>query len=87
MGQISENPEEKYKFWFYTEVGARIKKYRKLNNESQDDLASALNISRVSMVNIESGKQRMPAYILSDICYFLRIGVEDLIPKRDEYEK
>ncbi|QMU26599.1 helix-turn-helix transcriptional regulator (plasmid) [Adhaeribacter radiodurans] len=47
---------------------------------SQTDLASKINLSRTSIVNIEQGRQHPSLYLLSLIANVLKIGVHDLIP-------
>jgi transcriptional regulator with XRE-family HTH domain len=66
---------------FYEKVGEKIKEVRKVRNMNQDELASQLGISRVSLVNIESGKQRVPVHVLLDICESLNLTLNDLIPQ------
>lgn len=83
---LGEQPSEKYKTWFYEEVGRRIKAHRKNIKETQEALADALQLSRVSINNIESGKQRLPMHILNDVAYLLNIPVGELIPLRSEYD-
>jgi transcriptional regulator with XRE-family HTH domain len=65
---------------FYERIGAKIKDSRKLKSMNQDVLADALGISRVSLINIEAGKQRVPLHVLVDICECLNISLTDLIP-------
>jgi transcriptional regulator with XRE-family HTH domain len=43
----------------YKEIGANIKKARKLKGLNQYDLAKKLDLTRSSMANIEAGKQRL----------------------------
>jgi len=66
---------------FYEKIGERIKEVRKLQEMNQDVLASALGISRVSLVNIEAGKQRVPLHVLLDICEALSVSLPDLVPQ------
>ncbi|MFD0940188.1 helix-turn-helix domain-containing protein [Pedobacter boryungensis] len=66
---------------FYEKIGERIKEARKLRDMNQDVLANALGISRVSLVNIEAGKQRPPLHVLLDICEFLNVTMNDLVPQ------
>ena len=80
----SDSPEEKHKQWFYTTVGEIIREKRIQCGESQDSLASALKISRVSMTNIENGKQRLPLHLLVDIAYFLNVSISDLTPTQQK---
>lgn len=65
---------------FYERIGTKIKEARKLKNMNQDILAETLGISRVSLINIEAGKQRVPLHVLVDICGCLNLNLNDLIP-------
>lgn len=66
-------PTEKYlekienEFEFYKTVGGNIRAFRKKAGFTQEDLAYMLNISRVSVNNIELGKQRLPLHMVSAI--------------------
>jgi transcriptional regulator with XRE-family HTH domain len=51
---------------------------------SQAKLAKKLGISRVSIVNIEAGRQRAPLSLLSQIAEILGIELLLLIPRRNE---
>jgi len=78
---------DNYKTWFYQKVGINIKNARIKCGDSQDGLSNALGISRVSMVNIENGKQRLPAHLINDIAHFLGIDINILIPSKYDYLK
>lgn len=66
---------------FYQKIGERIRDVRKLKEMNQDELANKLGISRVSLVNIESGKQRVPLHVFLDICESLKVTLNDLVPQ------
>lgn len=83
--KYGELEDQLYKTWFYKNVGKSIKDKRNDCGNSQEELANALNISRVSMVNIENGKQRLPVHIINDICYLLKCSIADIVPSRSEY--
>lgn len=51
----------------YLEIGERIKSRRKALGISQEGLAKSVGLSRVSIVNIECGRQRMPVHVLQKI--------------------
>lgn len=85
MKEYGFTPERLYQTWFYETMGKRIKSRRKNQGETQEDLADALGISRVSMVNIENGKQRLPIHIINDICTLLKTNINALVPNRNEY--
>lgn len=65
---------------FYEMLGEKIREARKNQNLSQEDLADKLGMSRVSIVNIETGKQRLPLHVLADISELLKITVPELLP-------
>jgi DNA-binding XRE family transcriptional regulator len=65
---------------FYQNVGNLIKSSRKLNDINQETLANYLGISRVSLVNIENGKQRAPLHVLLEISDFLKVPLKELYP-------
>ena len=65
---------------FYQDIGELIKASRKLKNVNQETLANYLGISRVSLVNIENGKQRAPIHVLMDISDFLKVPLKELLP-------
>jgi len=69
---------------FYESVGEKIKEARKAQEMNQDVLADLLGISRVSLVNIEAGKQRVPLHVLLDICEALNVTMNDLVPQSAE---
>ncbi len=65
---------------FYRQLGERIRDARKTANLNQDVLASYLEMSRASIVNIEKGRQRSPVHLLVDIARILNVDVCSLIP-------
>lgn len=68
---------------FYKHVGKQIKRQRSALFLTQDDLAFVFNMSRVSITNIETGKQRLPLHILKAISDFLFIPLAQLVPNYD----
>lgn len=62
---------------FYKSIGQSIYKIRKQNNLSQDDFGRLFGISRVAVVNIESGKQRLSIYHYAIICDHFKIDLND----------
>ena len=66
---------------FYETIGEKIREARKLRNLNQDILADKLGISRVSLGNIEAGKQRVPLHVLLDICESLNVTMNDIVPQ------
>ena len=64
----------------YQEVGRNIKKFRNERKMNQLSLASQINLSRTSLVNIEHGRQHPSLYLLFQIAYSLGVSLHDLIP-------
>lgn len=54
-------------------IGGNIRKYRLRNDMRQEDLAKKLELSRVSLVNIEAGRQAIPIYRIILLCDILKI--------------
>lgn len=69
---------------FYQSLGGNICDSRKRSGLTQEMLADQLSISRVSMTNIESGKQRLPLHLVSKIAEVLRTRLDSLIPVFNE---
>lgn len=59
-------------------VGQNIRKIRKYLDLTQDELASALELSRTSVVNIESGRQNVGLDNLNDIAVALKVPISML---------
>ena len=72
---------KEYETIFYRQIGDIIRMHRRKSNLTQDDLGFLLNISRVSINNIELGKQRLPLHIISYVCEVLEINLLKFIPK------
>jgi len=72
--------------YLYRELGRKIRHARERSGEklSQEALAQRLGISRVSMVNIEAGRQRAPMHLLWQIAELLGTDLTMLIPSREE---
>lgn len=66
---------------FYEKIGEKIREIRKLREINQEVLANTLGISRVSLVNIEAGKQRVPLHVLLDISESLSVTMNELVPQ------
>ena len=56
----------------YEKLGARIKKLREKANISQNSLAAAVGLSRVSITNIEAGRQSVAYHQVLKIYKILR---------------
>lgn len=65
---------------FNEKAGAKIKHYRTELGISQDDLANHLQLTRVQIVNIESGTSGTTPETIYRICCALNCGIADLFP-------
>ena len=63
----------------YEEIGKRIRKYRKLKNLSQEQLAEKINISTTHMSHIETGSTKLSLQVLVDLATILAANPDDLI--------
>ncbi len=67
--------------YFYKRLGVLLKEERKRAEISQETLSDYLGLSRVSVVNIEKGKQKVQVHTLIEIIKFLKIPSEDFLEK------
>jgi DNA-binding XRE family transcriptional regulator len=65
---------------FYKMLGDRIREARINARLTQETFAGFLNLSRVSIVNIEKGRQHPPIHLLWDISKLLNIDIVNLLP-------
>jgi transcriptional regulator with XRE-family HTH domain len=66
---------------FYKQVGQNIR-LKRPKNLSQEALASAVGLTRTSISNIESGRQKMLLHTLIDIADALKVEASVLLPDR-----
>ena len=64
---------------FNETLGARILAARKRARITQDQLASAIGLSRSSVANIEAGRQSLSVVDALTICRLLGIGIDQLL--------
>lgn len=64
----------------YAYIGRVVQQFRLARKWTQEDLASCLGVARTSVVNLESGNQRMPVHKLAHIARFLGVRVSALLP-------
>ncbi|MDF2449443.1 MAG: hypothetical protein K0R26_1947 [Bacteroidota bacterium] len=72
--------QESDKRQFYELVGKKIKRERSINGINQAALGDKIGISRVSIVNIEKGKQMPPVHVIWKIASVLNVPMENLFP-------
>jgi transcriptional regulator with XRE-family HTH domain len=65
---------------FYAEIGRTIKSARLKRGLTQDIMASHLNLTRSSIINLEKGRHRPSIFQLLQISDLLKISYKDLIP-------
>jgi transcriptional regulator with XRE-family HTH domain len=68
---------------FYAEVGRLVREERKAKKLTQDELAEKVHLNRVSITNIESGKQKILLHTLVDIANALEVSPDKFLPKAE----
>lgn len=63
----------------YYEIGQRIRKYRKSNHYSQEELAEKVGISATHMSHIETGNTKLSLSVLVDLAKTLDVCTDELI--------
>lgn len=73
---------------FYRTIGKSIRFARVQGKVNQETLAKQLGfISRISIVNIESGKQKIQLHTLWEISNLLNVSLNELIPPIEDVKK
>lgn len=67
----------------YAEIGKRIRDARERHGLTQEDLATAISLTRTSITNIERGRQRFLLHTLYDIAVALHEEPYVLLPGLD----
>lgn len=68
---------------FYQKLGMNIRFLRESENIKQEALANVLGLTRISISNIETGKQKIQLHALVEVANYLNVSVTDLIPSID----
>lgn len=63
----------------YVEIGQRIRKYRKQQNLSQEQLAEKIGISTTHMSHIETGSTKLSLPVLVDLATTLKVKTDSLL--------
>lgn len=79
--------EDVNKDLFYTIVGKRIAKARKAFGMTQANTATELNLSRVSIVNIEKGRQHISLIQLWVLAKAYHVSIQSLLPQEKDLLK
>lgn len=64
----------------YNYIGEYLRDARKSKHMRQKDVAALVGLTRTSIVNMESGKQRIPLHIMYKLCAALDVEAWDLLP-------
>ena len=72
---------------FYLKLGQKIRDIREHRNLKQETLASHVGFTRISISNIETGKQKVQLHTLVELATYLKVSVEDLLPSIDVIKK
>lgn len=67
----------------YYKIGQRIRKYRKAQHLSQDELSEKVGISVTHMSHIETGNTKLSLPVLVELASVLEVRTDDLL--FDEY--
>ena len=62
----------------------KIKKYRKERNLTQDDLAKAVDVTRQTIISLESGKYIASLQLAFKLSKFFCVKIEDLFVFEEE---
>jgi DNA-binding XRE family transcriptional regulator len=67
----------------FTLIGERIKQLRRTQSPqmNQERLGKLLGLTRTSITNIESGKQKLTVDTLFKLCEMFSVEVSELVPK------
>lgn len=63
----------------YTRIGDHLKTAREQRGVSQHNLADAIGVTRSSVANIESGRQRIQIHTLIAACQALNLDPADIV--------
>jgi len=63
----------------YFEIGQRIRRFRKAQRLSQEQLAERISISTTHMSHIETGNTKLSLAVLIDIACALDASLDDLV--------
>lgn len=73
----------------YEHLGKKVKNLRVKNNITQQELASVLDVSRVQISNVESGRRGLNLEQLNNLCKYFKIDLNYFVSDdiTDEGEK
>ena len=67
---------------FYKNLGQKLKKYRKDNGYTQEQLGAKLGITKSAIVNYETGIRKIPFDVLTTLCDLYKVRIDDLVTKQ-----
>lgn len=67
----------------YYKIGQKIRKFRKIQGHSQEELAEKIGISTTHMSHIETGNTKLSLSVFVDIANALNVQTDDLLNDRD----
>jgi len=65
---------------FYKQLGERIRAFRKEKDIKQETLSQRIGLTRISIVNIEQGKQKVQLHVLIEIADALGVDLTQIVP-------
>src|SRR5262245_66476690 len=65
----------------YSQLGQLVQRHRERLGLNQVEVARAIGLSRASIANIETGRQRIPIHHLYRLARALRVDVHALLPE------
>ena len=68
----------------YKAIGQRIRKFRKLKNLSQEQMAEKINISTTHMSHIETGSTKLSLPVLVEIAEVLNVKTDNLLSDEND---
>ena len=66
-------------FMDYYAIGQRVRRFRKSQNPSQEQLAEMVNISTTHMSHIETGNTKLSLQVFCDLASALHVSADDLL--------
>lgn len=67
----------------YYKIGQKIRKFRKIQGLSQEELAEKIGISTTHMSHIETGNTKLSLSVFVDIANAFNVQTDDLLNDRD----
>ena len=68
----------------YAQIGSKLSAARKSRKISQGLISEKLNLTRISISNIERGVQKAPLQLIYEYCEILNLELTDVFPTINE---